>query len=113
MRNITATRHCPDFYIRVLNTGVASWVVQWKRLGRQKKIALGDVLVLDRPEAIKAAQELTGQDTTQPTRSARSKTRADARQQGDIRDLRRHYFWKTRYAKVNCDRIRRRFGGNI
>lgn len=48
----------PGFYIRVLNTDVASWVVQWKRLGRQKKVALGSVLVLNRTEAIKAAREL-------------------------------------------------------
>jgi integrase len=53
----------PNFYIRLLNTGVASWVVQWKRLGRQKKITLGDVLVLDRPVAIKAARELLAKMT--------------------------------------------------
>jgi integrase len=48
----------PGLYIRLLNTGVASWVVQWKRLGRQKKIVLGNVRMLDRPVAIKAAKDL-------------------------------------------------------
>jgi integrase len=52
-----ALRGC-GFYIRVLNTGVASWVVQWRRLGRQKKITLGDVRVLDRLQAINAAKEM-------------------------------------------------------
>jgi integrase len=51
------------FYIRLLNTGVASWVLQWKRLGRQKKITLGDVRVLDRLEALKAAKELLAKIT--------------------------------------------------
>jgi integrase len=48
----------PGMYIRLLNTGVASWVVQWKRLGRQKKTRIGDVLVLGRLEAIKAGRDL-------------------------------------------------------
>ena len=45
----------PGFYIRLLNTGVATWTLQYKCLGRQKKIKIGDVLVLDRAQAIKAA----------------------------------------------------------
>jgi integrase len=53
----------PGFYIRLLNTGVASWVVQWKRLGRQRKITLGNVLVLNRPEAVKAGRELLAKMT--------------------------------------------------
>jgi integrase len=48
----------PGFYIRLLRTGVASWVVQWTKLGRQKKITLGNVLVLDRVDAIKAAKDM-------------------------------------------------------
>src|SRR5215471_4762944 len=48
----------PNFYIRLLDTGVASWTLQWKRHGRQKKITLGDVLVLDRSAVIKTAKEL-------------------------------------------------------
>jgi integrase len=51
------------FYIRLLNTGVASWVVQWKRLGRQRKITLGDVKVLDRDAAVKAGRELLAKVT--------------------------------------------------
>jgi integrase len=48
----------PNLGIRLLDTGVASWVVQYKRLGRQKKETLGDVRVVDRLEAIKAAKDL-------------------------------------------------------
>src|SRR5262249_17118287 len=48
----------PNLYIRLYNTGVASWVVQTKRLARQKKTWIGDVLVLDRVDAIKAARDL-------------------------------------------------------
>ena len=51
----------PNLYIRLHNTGVASWVAQWKKLGRQKKVRLGDVKVLDRlgeDGAIKAAKDL-------------------------------------------------------
>ena len=48
----------PNLYIRVLNTGVATWIVQWKRLGQQKKIKLGNVKVLDRLKAIEAARAL-------------------------------------------------------
>jgi integrase len=46
------------FYIRLLDTGVASWVLQYKRLGRQKKITVGDVKVVDRLDAIKTAKDL-------------------------------------------------------
>jgi integrase len=53
----------PGFYIRALNTGVASWTVQWKSFGRQKKIALGDVKVLERTGAIKAGRELLAKIT--------------------------------------------------
>jgi integrase len=70
----------PNFYIRLLNTGVASWVVQWKRLGRQKKKTLGDVLVLDRPAAIKAAKELLAKitlDILDPHEARRERMRAN------------------------------------
>jgi integrase len=53
----------PGFYIRVLDTGVATWTVQWKRFGLQKKIALGNVLVLDRSEAIQAGRKLLAKIT--------------------------------------------------
>jgi integrase len=69
----------PGFYIRLLNTGVASWVVQWKRLGRQKKIRLGDILVLDRLDAIKAAKELLAKitlGTLDPHEARRERMRA-------------------------------------
>src|SRR5262249_38718978 len=46
------------FYIRILHTGAASWVVQSKRLGRAQKVTLGDVRVLDRPAAIEAARDI-------------------------------------------------------
>jgi integrase len=48
----------PGFYIRVRDTGAASWVVQSKQFGRQKKFTIGDVLVFDRQQAIKAAKDL-------------------------------------------------------
>src|SRR5689334_20831049 len=48
----------PNLYIRLYNTGVASWVVQWKQLGQQQKKRLGDVLVLDRLDTIKTAKDL-------------------------------------------------------
>ena len=70
----------PGLYIRLLDTGVASWVVQWKRLGRQKKIALGNVLVLDRLEAIKAAKDLLAKvqlDTLDPHKARRERMRAN------------------------------------
>jgi integrase len=70
----------PGLYIRVLNTGVASWVVQWKRLGRQKKKTLGDVLVLDRLAAIKAAKELLAKitlDLLDPHEARRERMRAN------------------------------------
>jgi integrase len=69
----------PGFYIRLLRTGVASWIVQWKRLGRQKKIVLGNVLVLDRHDAIKAAKELLAKvtlDTLDPHKARRERMRA-------------------------------------
>jgi integrase len=70
----------PGFYIRLLNTGMASWVVQWKRLGRQKKFTLGNVLVLDRPAAIKAAKELLAKitlDQLDPHEARRERMRAN------------------------------------
>jgi integrase len=70
----------PGFFIRVLDTGVASWVVQWKRLGLQKKKALGNVLVLDRLAAIKAAKELLAKvtlDTLDPHEAQRERMRAN------------------------------------
>jgi hypothetical protein len=70
----------PNLYIRLHNTGVASWVVQWKRLGRQRKIRLGDVLVLDRLEAIKAAKELLAKITLSlldPHEARRERLRAN------------------------------------
>jgi Arm DNA-binding domain len=69
----------PGFYIRVLNTGVASWVLQWKRLGRQKKISIGDVLVLDRPQAIEGARKLLAKvtlDVLDPHEARRDRMRA-------------------------------------
>jgi integrase len=70
----------PGLYIRLLNTGVASWVLQWKRLGRQKKLTIGDVLVLDRPQAIKAAKELLAKMTLgllDPHEARRERMRAN------------------------------------
>jgi integrase len=70
----------PGFYIRQLNTGVATWTLQYKSLGRQKKIALGRVLVLDRQEAIKAAKELLAKvtlDTLDPHKARRERMRAN------------------------------------
>jgi integrase len=74
-----ALRGC-GFYIRVLNTGVASWVVQYKKLGRQKKKTLGNVLVLDRLAAIKAAKELLAKitlDVLDPHEARRERMRAN------------------------------------
>jgi integrase len=70
----------PNFYIRLLNTGVATWTVQWKRLGRQKKIRVGDVKVLDRPAAIKAGRELLAKMTLgllDPHEARRERMRAN------------------------------------
>jgi Arm DNA-binding domain len=70
----------PGFYIRALNSGVASWVVQWKRLGRQKKITLGDVKLLDRDTAIKAGRELLAKVTLgmlDPHEARRERMRAN------------------------------------
>jgi integrase len=53
--------------------------VQWKRLGRQKKITLGNVLVLDRQAAIKAAKELLAKitlGTLDPHEARRERMRA-------------------------------------
>jgi integrase len=69
----------PGFYIRVLNTGVATWTVQWKSFGRQKKIALGNVRVLDRMDAIKAGRELLAKvtlDRLDPHEARRERMRA-------------------------------------
>jgi hypothetical protein len=70
----------PGFYIRALNSGAASWVVQWKRLGRQKKITLGDVKVVDRDTAIKAGRELLAKVTLgmlDPHEARRERMRAN------------------------------------
>jgi integrase len=70
----------PGFYILLLDTGVARWVVQYKRLARQKKIRLGDVLVLGRPEAIKAGRELLAKITLNlldPLEARRERMRAN------------------------------------
>jgi integrase len=48
----------PGFGIRVLHTGAAIWSVHWKRLGRQGKVSLGDVRVLDEPQALEAARDV-------------------------------------------------------
>jgi integrase len=48
----------PCFGIRVLHTGAGSWFVQSKRLGRPRKITLGDVRVIDRPTAVEAARDV-------------------------------------------------------
>jgi integrase len=48
----------PGFGIRVLHTGAASWFVHYKRLGRQGKVTLGDVRVLDREQAVEAARDV-------------------------------------------------------
>jgi integrase len=53
----------PGFYIRVEKTGFASWTVQYKKLGRQKKKAIGDVRLIDRSEAIKAAKAMLAKIT--------------------------------------------------
>jgi integrase len=69
----------PGFYIRLLNTGVASWTVQWKSFGRQKKIALGNVHVLDRPDAVRAGRELLAKvtlDRLDPHAARRERMRA-------------------------------------
>jgi integrase len=68
------------FYILLLNTGVARWVVQYKRLARQKKIRLGDVKVLDRQQAIKAGRELLAKVTLgllDPHEARRERMRAN------------------------------------
>jgi integrase len=70
----------PNLCIRLFDTGVASWVVQYKRLGRQKKKTLGNVLVLDRPAAIKAAKELLAKvtlDLLDPHEAKRERMRAN------------------------------------
>jgi len=70
----------PGLYIRLLNTGVASWVVQWKSLGRQKKETLGNVRVFDRLEAIKAAKDLLAKvqlDRLDPHKARRERMRAN------------------------------------
>jgi integrase len=88
----------PGFYIRLLNTGVASWVVQWKRLGRQKKITLGDVKVLDRDRAIKAGRELLAKITLgmlDPHEARRERMRANKVTFTTVADL----FLKHRKAK--------------
>jgi len=67
-------------YIRVLDTGVASWTVQWKRLGQQKKITIGDVKVLDRPVAIEAAKDLLAKiqlEVLDPHEARRERMRAN------------------------------------
>jgi integrase len=46
------------FGIRVLHTGAASWFVQYKRHGRQGKVTIGDVRVLDREQAVEAARDV-------------------------------------------------------
>jgi integrase len=69
----------PGFYVRLLATGVASWVVQWKRHGRQKKITIGSVLVLDRPKAVEGAKELLAKITLgllDPHQARRERMRA-------------------------------------
>jgi integrase len=53
--------------------------VQWKRLGRQKKIALGNVKMLDRLAAIQATKELLAKitlDTLDPHKARRERMRA-------------------------------------
>jgi hypothetical protein len=70
----------PGFYIRALNSGAASWVVQWKRLGRQKKITLDDVKVVDRDTAVKAGRELLAKVTLgllDPHEARRERMRAN------------------------------------
>lgn len=46
-----------SFGIRVLHTGAATWVLQSKLLGRQKKITLGPVQLLDLDEAFRIARD--------------------------------------------------------
>jgi integrase len=70
----------PGLYIRLLNTGVASYVVQTKQLGRQTKHTIGNVLVLDRPAAIKAAKDLLAKvqlDRLDPQAARRERMRAN------------------------------------
>ena len=69
----------PGFYIRALNTGVASWVVQYKLHGRQKKITIGSTLVLDRSDAIDRARKLLAKvmlDRLDPHEARRERMRA-------------------------------------
>jgi integrase len=70
----------PNLYIRLYDTGTASWVVQWKKLGRQGKKEIGDVLVIDRVDAIKAARELLAKitlDMLDPHKAKRERMRAN------------------------------------
>jgi hypothetical protein len=73
----------PNLYIRLFNTGVASWVVQYKQFGRQKKVRLGDVKVLDRlgeEGAIKAAKDLLAKvqlGRLDPQKAKRERMRAN------------------------------------
>jgi integrase len=74
----------PNLYIRLYNnTGMASWVVQYKQFGRQKKVRLGDVKVLDRlgeEGAIKAAKDLLAKvqlDRLDPQKAKRERMRAN------------------------------------
>src|SRR5262249_33394598 len=68
------------FYIRLLNSGVASWVLQYKRLGRPKKIKAGDVKGPDRLEAIKRAKQLLAKvelEMLDPLEARRERMRAN------------------------------------
>jgi integrase len=70
----------PSLYIRLFDTGVASWVVQWKKLGRQKKQRLGDARVLDRLKAIDAAKDLLARvqlEQLDPQKAKRERMRAN------------------------------------
>jgi len=66
--------------IRVLASGVASWVVQWKRSHRQGRKTLGRVQVLNRAEAVKMARMLMGKveaEEFDPQRAKRERMRAN------------------------------------
>src|SRR5216684_2328465 len=48
----------PNFGIRMLHTGAAIWFVHKKVLGRQHKVTIGDVRVIDRAAATEAARDV-------------------------------------------------------
>ena len=73
-------RTLPNFYIRLLASGVATWTVQWKKLGQQKKKAVGNVLTLDHRPAKEAAKDLLAKiqlNQLDPQEAKRERMRAN------------------------------------